>query len=803
VNYQKSLSAAAGAAIAVVWLTGSAMAQTMSGVVVDQTGLPLPGVQIEVRHADAVESSTVSGSDGTFAFTKPTDAEDEVVATLDGFEPARVPIAKAGRITLEIAHATESTEVVASVLTSSGAAMETLGSRMTASLAQRLPEPRPRILQSLPLLPSVVRGSDGMLRIGGTRPHESSLWIDGFDVTDPVTLTSAIDLPNESVKGLAVLREPTAATFSGALGSLASIETVPGGDKFTAGIQGFIPRPRLSNYGLGRIEAFFPRAYASGRWGKLHYFGSTEFNYERVPVPGVTNRSGSPSTGATGTSTFVRVDVPISPTNMLTFEGIVAPAHTTMSGLSTLITAAAAPDIASRDLFAGIVDHLVIGKNMLLTLRFGVGEHTTQVQSSGSGDAIFAPTGWSQNFFAEVKDSGIRQSASVTLDRTDMKAAGTHTASVSMDVRQRSMTGSIETHPIEIQDDQARIVRFIQTAQSPSLSANDVITGFGVRDLWALTPLLQVDLNLRADLPTFGGAALSPRFAISYALDDTSRTVIKGTVGRFVGRLPLGAIAFGQLGTRTDMSFNPAASLMTERQIYAPTRGPLKLPQADMVSIELEQKITPTLEFQAAVRRRTGFELPTVDVPPGGGAAVLDSLGSSTFKELSLSVRQTWRADRELFMSYVRSSAIGHINDYGTLVTNLDAPLFEPAGVVPMATDTPHRLRGWATFQFPREIVVSPAIDWRSGFPYSTFDIYRHYVGDANSQRFPAYFSLDVTTFKTFDIIGRKWDLGLQFFNVTGHFNPRDVISVIGSSQYGQFSNSFGLTLGGYMRVRW
>jgi len=186
-------------AVTAVLLSQATSAQTMSGVVVDQTGLPLPGVQIEVRHGDTVESTTVSGSDGTFAFTKTTDADDVVVATLDGFEQARVPIAKAGRITLEIAHATESTEVVASVLTSSGAAMENLGSRMTAALANRLPEPRPRILQSLPLLPSVVRGPDGMLRIGGTRPHESSLWVDGFDVTDPVTLTSAIDLPNESV----------------------------------------------------------------------------------------------------------------------------------------------------------------------------------------------------------------------------------------------------------------------------------------------------------------------------------------------------------------------------------------------------------------------------------------------------------------------------------------------------------------------------------------------------------------------------------------------------------------------------
>ena len=76
-------------------------------------------------------------------------------------------------------------------------------------------------------------------------------------------------------------------------------------------------------------------------------------------------------------------------------------------------------------------------------------------------------------------------------------------------------------------------------------------------------------------------------------------------------------------------------------------------------------------------------------------------------------------------------------------------------------------------------------------------------IGSANSERFPNYFSLDITAFKTFDIINRKWDLGMQFFNVTSHFNPRDVIPVVGTPQFGEFSNSFGITLGGYMRVRW
>ena len=328
-----------------------------------------------------------------------------------------------------------------------------------------------------------------------------------------------------------------------------------------------------------------------------------------------------------------------------------------------------------------------------------------------------------------------------------------------------------------------------------------MITGFGIRDLWAPTARLQIDLNLRADIPRVGSSALSPRLAVSYAFDDNDRTTVKGTIGRFVGRIPLGALAFGQLGTRTDMSFG--VNVPATRLTYSPVLGSLSLPYADMLSIEIEQRILPTLEFQAAFRRRVGYELPTIEVPAAGGAALLTNSGTSSYKELAMSIRQTWRADRELFVSYVHSSSLGNVNDYGSLVSNLDAPLFEPAGSAAMPTDTPNRLRSWGTVQFPREIVISPAVEWRTGFPYSLVDIYRHYVGAPEGERFPNYFSLDITAFKTFEIVSRKWDLGMQFFNVTSHFNPRDVIPVVGTPQFREFSNSFGITLGGYMRVRW
>ena len=123
--------------------------------------------------------------------------------------------------------------------------------------------------------------------------------------------------------------------------------------------------------------------------------------------------------------------------------------------------------------------------------------------------------------------------------------------------------------------------------------------------------------------------------------------------------------------------------------------------------------------------------------------------------------------------------------------------------MAPTAADVPHRLRAWATVGLPRRVVVSPAVEWRSGFPFSVQDGFRHYAGAPNGERLPAYFSTDVTAFKTFDLFSRKMDLGLQVFNITGHFNPRDIINVVSSSQFGTLTNSVGVTFTGYMQIRW
>ncbi|HEY7285678.1 MAG TPA: TonB-dependent receptor [Vicinamibacterales bacterium] len=788
--------------IALLMADAGAFAQPAHNVVIDQTGLPLPGVRVEIQREGKTISTLETGIDGGYDLPADIKPDDTIVIALDGFETAQVrPSDK--RVVLQLARATATTTVVASALTTAGASMEHLGSTMTAPLAQRLPTPRPRILQSLPLLPGVVRGRDGLLNISGTRPHESALWIDGFDVTDPVAGTTAIDLPVESVRGMAVLREPVAATFSDVLGSAASIETTPGSDKWRAGIQGFIPRPRLSSMGFGRIEAFFPRAYVGGRIGIMRLFTSAEFNFERVPVAGVTGSSGSPNIGTTGVTTFSRFDFQLSKEHALTTEVLYAPGHTTSAGLSTLRPAATVPDVDVLDVFVGVSDRWIATPRDLLTFRVGVAAHETGIVPQGSGNPILTPEGWLNNWFSDVDVTGRRVAGSATWERAGLTAAGNHDLSGVLRAYRRSMDGGVHNLPITVVDSNGAKVRTIEFSPAGRLDPDEFNWGAGVRDLWDVSGQLQLDLGVRVDSGHQQSSVLAPRLGLRYLLDEAGRTTVRASAGRYAGRVPLDAKAYGRFAPRRDTFFDPTTGAIIRSNMYNPVMGRLPQPRADAFALELEHKLTPTLELQVGGRRRFGSKLPTVEVPEAGGPTPISGIGTSDYQEVQVSVRKLWANQSQIFVSYVHSSSRGDTNDFGTLYKNLDAPLLDRNAYAVTSANVPHRLRGWATFSLPERIVVSPAVDWRTGFPYSALDVYQQFIGAPNTLRYPDYFALDLTAFKTFDIFSREMDFGLQFFNLTAHENPRDVVAVVDSPRFGEFSASFGVTLAGYMQIRW
>jgi hypothetical protein len=760
------------------------------GVVIDQTTAPLPGVTVQLLEAKAVTASTVTAGDGTYTLPA-CPPEGRVAAALPGFDSVSVPCAEAARIVLPLAGAKETMDVTATAADADSPTLGVIATHLSETTLQRLPTATPHAREALPLLPSVVRGPDGLLRVDGVRPHESPLLLDGFNVTDPATGLSSIDPSVESVQSVEVLRDPMAVTFGGALGSLATIETRTGGETFAGGIQGFIPRPRLTGGGFGRLEGFSPRGYVGGRVGAVHYFAAGEFDFDRIPVPGVTTRSGTPDTQQVGGTVFVRADTQLSNANTLRVEGLIFPMNKARYGLSPLRSVSAAPTVLDRDQFVGIVDRHVFGSGGIVTVRLGVLSHRTELRPDGQGNAQITPSGWTGTSFSSMQRTSTRIEGSVSWQKSVPTLAGLHNLTVQADLERGRLRGRVSERPVDVLDDSGHIVREIRFGPAAPVGARDRALGLAVRDTWRTSEKVQIDGGLRADWSALGGLVPSARVGFRYDFDTDAKTVVKGGVGTFVGTLPLSVPAFAGFPARFDQA------------TLQPLVSGLALPRTLAVNVRFERRIAPGWDAELGVASRQASHLATLDVRREQGSLLVTSAGRSTYREAEAAIRHTWGGSGQLFLSYTRSSSHGEINDFASLFALGDVEILQPGAQARTAADAPHRVLAWGTFDLPAGFGLSPALEWHSGFPYAVIDVTRAYVGPPNGAAFPAFFSVDLVADKALTILRKRVKLQVQLFNVTNHFNPRDVFAVAGSPRFGTFANSVGPTVRGDIAVNW
>jgi hypothetical protein len=808
----RRLARLAGALLVFTAIPAAAPAQTarsvapegdVSGVVLDQTGLPLPGATVQLFNGPVQVTSITTKADGTFAIDAALPG-DTIAVSLDGFEAVRVPRGEAARITLAIAHATDTASVVASAAASDSPAAALLGHTLTTDMIARLPSSKMKARESLPLLPSVIRGPDGLMQLGGARAYDSPLFLDGFNVTDPATGISSINLPFEAVRVVDVLRDPMAVTYGGLLAGMLKIESKTGGDKRAIGVQGVVPRPRFTRPGFGRIEGIFPRAFASGAMakGRVHYMAATEFDFERIPVPGVT-RAGGPDIVEKSATIFTRVDAQLNARHAVTFEGLAFPSKTRSIGLSPRRDETATADLNTSDLFAGVTHRFIANQASVFTVQIGVLAHDATLTPNGSGPSLLSPTGWRGNWFAAVNRSATRYSALATWERITTLAGRAHDFSMSGEVASRRLRGGVAEAPIVVGNADGQTVRTVDFGPPSTISARDRPLGLSVRDVWQASDRIQVDGGVRIDHSRHGGGTPSGRVGVRYALDQAGTTVLKGGYGSFVGNLPLAVPAFGSYPVRLDRQFDPVTGDIMRETALQPRVGRLRLPHAVAATFGIEQQLFPGLDALIAVTNRRSSRLATLHVREQSGELAVDSTGSARYREVQLSVRRSWEHDQQLFVSYVRSSGRGELNDFGALFQALDAPLIQPGGMSRLASDTRDRVIVWGTFNLPRRTVISPVTEWRSGFPYSVLNERYFYATAPNNRVFPTFFSADMVVYKTFTVRRRSADIGVQLFNLTNHRNPRDVYAVTTAPRFGQFTNSVGAILRGYMLVKW
>src|SRR5208282_5486493 len=187
----------------------------------------------------------------------------------------------------------------------------------------------------------------------------------------------------------------------------------------------------------------------------------------------------------------------------------------------------------------------------------------------------------------------------------------------------------------------------------------------------------------------------------------------------------------------------------------------------------------------------------TVDpqvLSPTTGWLLLSNLGASRYHEFEATVRVRASDKADFNISYVNSQARGDLNTMASVYVPYEQPVINPNLFGTLPTNVPDRVVTWGRFKLPQTIIVSPLLDWHSGFPYSLYSELQNYVGPPNSLRFPYFLSLDLRTSKDFQIPFipklRKHSFrgSISVFNLTNHGNYRDVYNTVTSPYFGNFT---------------
>ncbi|MBI3671050.1 MAG: TonB-dependent receptor [Acidobacteria bacterium] len=794
-------------------------------------GVPvyLPGVQIALRCEKAADNARTTVTDETGRFSLPGLVPDKcsVTATAEGFRSETKPVVVTEKSPVELSFKLSLTTVEEKVTVSGAAPLVDVTQTspqetIKSTTLEHAPLANERFTDTIPLLPGVVRGPDGLLNVKGARASQSGLLVNSTNVTDPVTGEYGINLPIDVIQSVQVLANPYDAQYGKFTGAITTVQTRSGGDNFKVQFQNFIPRTRKRAGSIVGIEAATPRLTFSGpvKKGKVYYLQSLEYRFIRTRVPGLRHldpilRS---DTNLESFDSHTQFDLELGATNHLVVSFSLFPQKLGFANLNTFNPQEVTPNFRQRGFLIGIAGRKVFANQSLLESFFGVKKFDVDVfpASSSSSVMILRPEENAGSYFNRQDRDSRRYEWQEVYHFRPFQAWGQHLAEIGINVSHSSFEGLHASNSVQVQRSNGSLAQLIEFVGPTPVERAITETTFFVQDKWTLHPRLTLDFGLRYDRDTLGNNNnFAPRFGFSVALTSDNRTVLRGGVGRFFDKIPLNVVAFEQLQSRRTTRFaadgiTPLGPPLLFRNVIQ--GGHLDNPRSVAWNAELDREVAPNLVVRLSYQQRQSrrdFVLDPIETPQP--ILLLRSAGRSLYREYQVTARYQFQEKSQWVVSYVHTRATGDLNDFNQFFGNFENPIIRPNERSLLPFDAPNRFLTWADIQLPHDVVVSPVFEVHDGFPFSLVDANHDFVGPRNrAGRFPTFAALDLQVTKGLKIpvFGRKLKsrVGLKIFNLTDHFNPRDIQNNIDSSpvsfrqecsQFGQLCSSVGRTFRG------
>lgn len=313
--------------------------------------------------------------------------------------------------------------------------------------------------------------------------------------------------------------------------------------------------------------------------------------------------------------------------------------------------------------------------------------------------------------------------------------------------------------------------------------------------------------GLRTDWDRFTQSAMAEPRASANVLpfgDDRA----KFSIGWGIYNAPLNLALIGQAldQQQVDTFYDSTGAVVAPGPAisqFALPSGGLRQPRFATSSASWQEKFgRNTLVSLDLLARNGSHGFAFVDQQPSqpGGIFLLQDQRQDRYRSATFSLRHIFSENTEIYGAYTSSKA--HSNQ--VLNPALGSIFYAAQQPGPVAWDTPNRLVLWGWM--PTHIwsmQLSGFFEYRTGYPFSVVNLQQQLVGPPNSQRFPAYASLNLGLERKFELRGYLWAVRVEGVNILGRQNPDSVVSNIDAPACSNTvrSGCFGAFAGGQGRA--
>jgi hypothetical protein len=775
-------------------------------VTVSLEGVRIPAVRVSLRSGDGnvVVGQTTSDNIGQATFPDVAPGRYVVLGTREGFAdtetaPFEVSAGESEQVLVEmrLTFVRESVDVIVPANSPTESLQPVaVSDLLTGAKMDVQPLAGDDFQSLLTVLPSILRGPEGRLRIKGGTPTTGALQMSSASLNDPSTGDFDLELPSGAVESVEVLSNPFASEYGRFSTSVTQVRTRRGTNEWIVKPTNLVP-------GLGKgfafVNKFEPRLSISGplKRDKLLFGQYLQYRFLRTPVKSL---PGEPQLGLDSFDSFTRLDGVLSSRHALTGGVIYFPRKITNATLSTFRPEETTPRFWQAGFSAGFVDRLILSSNAVLEST--VAARTFQVDEKTKGELpmFYSPQGQSGNFFnrQERHVRSLQFVEALSLSKNDW--AGEHVFKAGLDIQYSRFDGDNYSQQVDVVRLDGTLAE--RTTYTPQL-VNPEVTGtevaLFVQDRWRVNARLNFELGFRVDFDdVVEHENYSPRIGMSVSLLPEGRGILRGGFGKFAERTPLNVGAFTQYDvqtvTRRAANGTPLGNPVTLAHVID---GELRTPESLVQTVAWDQRFGRVFFFKAAYLHRNGSHAYVVNPDPAGAALTLGSTGESKYWEFETTGRFLASEYRDISVSYVRSHSTRDLNDYDQFFGNFRNPIIRANENSLSPTDVPNRLIVRGTFGLPGQWVFSPLYEWRTGFPWSAVNEFQDFVGTRNETgRLPSVSTLDFTLARPWHFKKYRFTAGLKIYNAFDTGNERDVQNNITSPDYGTFYNPIQRSIG-------